>query len=148
MEQPRVIRGLRVVAGVIRNSNGIGMAVITFPIGNQTNHFAEAYAALQTTMLAKEMGISRLWLEGDSNNIIKCLKGEHPPSWNIINIFEETKQILNSFEKVYISNEYRESNSISDWMANDAVKSDKPKKWINGASLPMEVKCLIDMESI
>ena len=65
---------------VIRNCHGYGTAVITFPQGHQTNHYVEACAVLQITKLEKEVKVKSLWLEGDSNNIIKCLRGEHPPS--------------------------------------------------------------------
>ena len=52
----------------------------------QTNHFVEAMTTLQITNLAKDQGISKLWLEGDSMNIVNCLNEVVRPSWNIDNI--------------------------------------------------------------
>ena len=66
--------------GVIINYHRYGIAMVTFPLGHQTNYYVEACVALQITKLAKEVGVKILWLEGDSNNIIKCIRGEHPPS--------------------------------------------------------------------
>ena len=99
---------------VIKNSHGYGIAAITFPLGHQTNHYVEACVALQTTKLAKEVGVKSIWLEGDSNNIIKCLRGEHPLSWSIKNMMEETKDILHSFKKVYVSHVYHDANVVVD----------------------------------
>lgn len=65
---------------VIRNISGYGIATITFLVGHQSNHFTKACVALQTTKLAKDIFVKCLWIERDSNNIIKCLKGNHPPS--------------------------------------------------------------------
>lgn len=46
--------------GVIINCCGYGIAVVSFPMGHQTNHYAEACATLQTTKLAKEVGLKSL----------------------------------------------------------------------------------------
>lgn len=75
---------------MIRNCHGYGIVAVTFPLGHQINHYVEACATLQTTKLGKEIGVKSLWLEGDSNNIIKCLRGEHPLSLSIKNMMEET----------------------------------------------------------
>ena len=61
---------------------------------------------------------------------------------------EETKQILLTFEKVYVSHEYREANSIVDLMANEAVKRDTSTRWTNGDKLLVEVKSMIEKERI
>ena len=44
------------------------------------NHYAKASVALHAIKLALTIGIKNLWLEGDSLNIIKCLKGCSHPS--------------------------------------------------------------------
>ncbi len=46
--------------GVIINLHGYGIAVVTFPLEHQTNHFAKACASLQTMKLAKEIGVKSL----------------------------------------------------------------------------------------
>ena len=134
--------------GVIRNSYGYGIAMVTLPLENQTNHFVEACIVIQTTKLAKDIGVRCLWLEGDSNNIIKCLKGEHYSFWSIKNMVEETKQILLTFERVYVSHEYREENLAANWMANEVVKRDMSYRWTNGDSVPTTFKSMIEIERI
>ena len=65
--------------GVIRNSFGEGIAAFASPLGFQTNHLAEARAASRVVKLAFEAGITKLWLEGDSKNIINTINGIYPP---------------------------------------------------------------------
>lgn len=83
--------GLAGCGGVIRNNFGHCMAVVTLPLGIKTNPLTEVMASLQVTKLAKDIGVTRLWLQGDSMNIIKCLIGLSIPSWTIDNIIKETK---------------------------------------------------------
>ena len=104
--------------GIIRNSHKVGIAALSYPIRNQTNHFAEASAAYHIVKLAVKVGINNLWLEGDSLNIINCLKGVVPPSWTIQNIIEETCANLGKFKKVYIGHVYKEASPVANWFAN------------------------------
>lgn len=84
--------------GVTRDSQGHGSAGVALTLEIQTNHVIEAMAALQTTKIAKEKGVTKLWLEGDSLNIINYLKGSHHPTWTIDNIIKENISILNTFD--------------------------------------------------
>ena len=65
---------------IIKNSHGVGEVAFSYPLGNQTNHFVEASAALHTVKLALIVGVDNLWLEGDSLNIINCLNEGVPSS--------------------------------------------------------------------
>lgn len=134
--------------GVIKNSHGNRIVAVTFPLRHQTNYYAKACAALQTTKLEKEVRVKSLWLEEDSNNIIKCLRGEHPLSWSIKNMMEETKSILLSFKRVYVSHVYREGNAVADWMANEVVRRDTSHGWKSGEGILTVAKSLIEIERI
>ena len=118
------------------------------PLGFQTNHFLEAKVACKIVKLAFDMGIKKLWLEGDSNNIIRCIKFITQPSWSIANIIEETRSILEYFECVYVTHVYREANTMEDWFSNEAVRQDKLMTWNSGRNFLKEVKSLIELEKI
>ena len=107
--------------GVIRNSFGEGIATFASPLGTQTNHLAEARAAIRVVKLAFDAGVTKLWLEGDSKNIINTIMGTTPPSWSIANIIAETRATLTKFEKVHVTHVYREANPVADWFANTGV---------------------------
>ena len=66
--------------GIIRNCHGFGVAAFSYPLGTQMNHYTEASVVLQAIKLALAIGIKKFRLEGDSLNIIKCLKGCSHPS--------------------------------------------------------------------
>ncbi len=60
------------------------------------------------------MGIKKLWLEGDSNKIIRCIKGITQPSWTIANLIEETHTFLDNFKCVHVTHVYKEDNPMVD----------------------------------
>ena len=98
--------------------------------------------------LALDMGVKKLWLEGDSNNIIRCIKGVIQPSWTIANIIEEILSTLRNFDSLHVNHEYREVNSMADWFTNEVVKQDKVMILNLGGNIPEEVKSLIELEKI
>ena len=98
--------------------------------------------------LAFEAGITKLWLEGDSKNIINTINGISPPSWSIANIIAETRATLTKFEKVHVTHVYREANPVADWFANAGVNAATNLTWLAGKDFPSEAKSLIDYDKI
>ena len=135
-------------SGIIRNSYGEGIAAFSLPLGFQSNHFAKARAAYEAIKLAFDMGSKWLWLEGDSKNIIDCIKCITQPSWTISNIIEGTHTIMDKFERVYVTHVFREVNFVADWFANEGVRWDELMIWKMGRKLHEEVKSIINQEKI
>ena len=65
---------------VIKNEESYTIGAMAIPIGVQTNHIEEASATLYGLSLAKSLNLSKVWLEGDSLNIVKFLNKVDPPS--------------------------------------------------------------------
>lgn len=61
--------------GIVRNFARSCLVAVAGPLGSQTSHYADS-TALNTLIIAKNLNHDNLWLEGDSLNIIKCLKGK------------------------------------------------------------------------
>jgi ribonuclease HI len=118
---------------------------MAIPIGFQTNHIAEASATLYGLSYAKSLDLTKVWLEGDSLNIINCLNMVTPPSWTIENIINKAKYIINSFEACVITHNYREVNKVADWVANVVCRSNEIVTWKNYDYFPMKGKSLIEM---
>ena len=123
---------------MIRNSNGDFVGGMAIPLGCQTNHVAEASAALYGLMYAKDLNLANIWIEGDSLNIINCLKKIYPPSWKISNIITKAGYIINSFQNCIISHNYREENGLADWASNVACCNDQKIIWDSYATLPAD----------
>ena len=115
--------------GIIRNNLGGRTMVISFPLGHQTNHLAEASAARHVVKLALALGIDHLWLEGDSLNIINCILGITKPTWIIVSIIEDLKSDLRKFKKYHVSHVYREANMAANWFANATVTNNSVMTW-------------------
>ena len=98
--------------------------------------------------LALDMGVKKLSLEGDSNNIIRCIKGVIQPTWTIAHIIEEIHTSLGNFDSIHVSHDYKEANSVADWFANEAVKQEKVMIWNTGEDTPKNVKSLIKLKKI
>ncbi|XP_057824801.2 uncharacterized protein LOC131036824 [Cryptomeria japonica] len=108
-------------SGVIQNGATFCIRVVAFPLGNQTNHLAEAMGALQAIKLAHNLGFKFLSLEGDSKNIINCLFGKHQPLWTIKNIINSNKEMLEGFDQCYTSHDYREAKRSANCATNETV---------------------------
>ena len=67
---------------------------------------------------------------------------------DIANMVEELKKILQTFEKVYVLQEYKEAKSISDWMTKKVVKRDKLARWTTGDGIFLDWKRMIEKERI
>ena len=100
--------------GVLRDEVGNVIDAIAIPIGKSNSHIAEATAALYNIKLVVELGYSKLWLEGDSLNIINTLNNKNAISWSIEAMIMEIKTLIQKFEKVAISHIYHEANGVSD----------------------------------
>ena len=98
--------------------------------------------------LALDVGVKKLWLEGESNNIIRCIKGDLHLAWTITNIIEEICTKLGKFECIHVSHEYREANSVANWFTNEAVKKDMVMIWNTGGNILVVAKILINRERI
>lgn len=129
---------------VIRNSNGDNMGSLAIPIGFETNHVIEASTALHGLLYANKMNMKKIWLEGDSLNIINCLNKKTTPSWKISNIIYEAIQIINSFDMCVISHNFREANGLADLAANLACRNDHSFIWDTHDPLPLEAQLLFN----
>ena len=123
---------------VIRNSIGDFFSHMAIPLGCQSNHVTKASATLYGLMLAKDLNLVNIWIEGDSLNIINCLKNTNPPSWTISNIIAKARKIINSFQNCFISHNYREVNGLADWASNVACGNDRKIIWDSFATLPAD----------
>ena len=78
---------------VLRDHVGNVIDAIAVPIGHSNSHIAEATATLYTLKLAIDLGYPKLWLEGDSLNIINILNNKNSISWSIEATVMEIKSL-------------------------------------------------------
>ena len=110
--------------GGVIYENGVERYTYKKYIGSTTNNVAEYKALLNGLLLAKEKGITRLEVYGDSKLVIEQVTG----NWKVksrllIPIHREICAFLidNPFEQITFQHVYRKNNKRADELANEAL---------------------------
>jgi ribonuclease HI len=100
------------------------MVALTEWVGvNVTNNYAE-YSGLRAGLRsALELGIKELVVCGDSLLVVKQISGQYKvKSPNLLQIYEECKELSKCFEQIEFRHVYRDNNKRADKLSNDALK--------------------------
>jgi probable phosphoglycerate mutase len=92
-------------------------------IGNKnTNNEAEYIGLIIGLEEAINMGITKLYVEGDSLLVIKQMKGEYKvKSENLYKLYEKAKKLEKQINTVVYSHVYRDKNKRADELSNIAL---------------------------
>src|SRR4051812_10993501 len=71
------------IGGLFRDSNGQFILGFASYLGNASSMLTESKALLLGLYFAKELGTSNLWIESDSEILVKYLNGILDPQWSI-----------------------------------------------------------------
>ena len=107
---------------VVRAQDGTPLVTLGRFIGRATNNVAE-YRALITAMEeAKKLGAKSIVIRGDSELIIKQMKGEyrvkHP---DMKDLYDEAQFLIHQFNEATITHNLRHKNELADRLANLAM---------------------------
>ena len=107
---------------VVQAEDGTPLVTLGRFIGRATNNVAE-YRALITAMeKAKELGATRILIRGDSELIIKQMRGEYRvkhPDMKVLHA--EANTLLREFKQAKIEHNLRHKNELADKLANLAM---------------------------
>ena len=110
------------VGVVLRAQDGTPLVTLGRFIGRATNNVAEYKALITALEQAKQLGATKIIVRGDSELIIKQMRGEyrvkHP---DLRPLYEEAQSLLRQFAKSKIEHNYREDNTLADKLANLAM---------------------------
>lgn len=112
-------------------------------LGSQINHFVNAYVAYISLKMVVSRGFTKVWLEGNSLNIINCLKEKYTPSWMINRLFLESINILNLFNKYKVTHVFWEGNYVTDRLESLGVHYQIMLSWGINYKILEEIKMLI-----
>jgi ribonuclease HI len=114
--------GPAAVAAVVRDADGEVVQEKGETIGRATNNVAEYRALLLGIELAAALGASELELVGDSELIVRQVKGEYKVRDAALRgLHTEVKEALKPFERWSIRHVRREENAEADQLVNDAL---------------------------
>jgi ribonuclease HI len=107
---------------VLRAADGTPVVTLGRFIGRATNNVAEYKALITALEKARELGARRIRVLGDSELIVKQMRGEYRvKNPDLRALYDEAQDLFKSFPAATIDHNYREENSLADRLANLAM---------------------------
>ena len=107
---------------VLRAADGTPLITLGRFIGRATNNTAEYQALITGLQKAQELGAQKLIIRGDSELIIKQMKGEyrvrHP---ELKPLYEEAYHLFHQFKEARLEHNLQHKNTLADKLANLAM---------------------------
>ncbi len=114
--------GPAAVGVVVRDESGEVVADAGEPIGTATNNVAEYRALLRGIELAAEHGATELELYGDSELVVKQVRGEYKvKDAGLKPLHAQARQALSAFTTWSFNHVRREQNAEADALVNQAL---------------------------
>jgi ribonuclease HI len=114
--------GPAAIAAVVQDADGGVLVECGERIGQATNNVAEYRALLLGIERAKALGASELELVGDSELVVKQVKGEYKvKDAGMRELHAQVKAALRDFESWSIRHVRREQNAEADRLVNQAL---------------------------
>lgn len=107
---------------VLRAKDGTELVTLGRFIGRATNNVAEYRALITALQKAQELGARRVAIRGDSELVVKQMKGEYRvKNEGLRELYHEAQALLRQFEHATIDHNYRHKNALADKLANLAM---------------------------
>jgi len=107
---------------VVAAADGTPLVTLGRFIGRGTNNAAEYRALIIGLQEAKKLGAKKVVIRGDSELIIKQMRGEyrvkHP---DLKGLYDEAQHLLHQFDHAKIEHNLRHKNELADKLANLAM---------------------------
>jgi ribonuclease HI len=107
---------------VLRAADGTTLVTLGRFIGRATNNVAEYRALITALEEAQKLGAKKIQIRGDSELIIKQMRGEyrvkHP---DMKTLYEEAQDLVHQFDEHTITHNLRHKNELADKLANLAM---------------------------
>jgi ribonuclease HI len=123
---------------IIRNHQGEVMGSLSqrFPFPHSVEA-VEASAARSAIQFARDLGFTKIDLEGDSKTVVEALILREPCTTMYGHIIEDTKQIAQSLQSVLFLHTNREGNVMAHLLAKRARQNKPFEAWLE--SVPPEL---------
>jgi ribonuclease HI len=120
---------------VLRATDGTQLLTLGRFIGRATNNVAEYRALITGLQKAKELGARRVAIRGDSELVVKQMKGEYRVKNEALrDLYDEACALLGQFAGSTIDHNYRNKNALADKLANLAMDRKADVTDVNGAA--------------
>lgn len=124
---------------VIRAQDGTPLVTLGRFIGRATNNVAEYTALITGLEEAKKLGARKIRILGDSELIVKQMRGEYRvKSTDLRHLYEKAQDLMAEFSPATIDHNYRESNALADRLANLAMDRKRDVTDAGADDLPLD----------
>ena len=107
---------------VVRAQDGTPLVTLGRFIGRATNNVAEYTALITAMQKALELGARKILIRGDSELVIKQMRGEYRvKNPDLKTLYDEAQHLYHQFDQAKIEHNYREKNALADRLANLAM---------------------------
>src|SRR5438477_3270293 len=118
---------------VVRAKDGTELVTLGRFIGRATNNVAEYRALITAMQKARELGAKRVAIRGDSELVVKQMRGEYRVKNEALRgLYEEAQKLLRQFEHATIDHNYRHKNALADKLANLAMDRQRDVTDVDG----------------
>ena len=118
---------------VVRAKDGTELVTLGRFIGRATNNVAEYRALITAMQKARELGAKRVVIRGDSELVVKQMRGEYRVKNEALRaLYEEAQKLLRQFEHATIDHNYRHKNALADKLANLAMDRQRDVTDVDG----------------
>ncbi|XP_004292334.1 PREDICTED: uncharacterized protein LOC101294915 [Fragaria vesca subsp. vesca] len=108
---------------------GQGCSTTCFNLGTITIPVAEVIALRNSLIYAKNQGLAKIEVEGNSKLVIDAVNGVSSPPWKLLKLVQDIKALSSSFEFVKFKHVFREANFVANALANLGHMVDNMNLW-------------------
>lgn len=131
---------------VLRAQDGTPLVTFGRFIGRATNNVAEYRALILGLEKAKELGAKKIIIRGDSELIIRQMRGEYRvKSPELKQLYDEAQFLYHQFDEARIDHNYREKNTLADRLANLAM--DRKAEVTEAAESPVDAPAPLESKA-
>ena len=107
---------------VVRAADGTPLVTLGRFIGRATNNVAEYRALITALQKAAELKARKVVIRGDSELIVRQMKGEYRvKNADLRELYDEAQDLIRQFDHATIDHNYRHKNALADRLANLAM---------------------------
>jgi ribonuclease HI len=135
------------VGVVLRAQDGTTLLTLGRFIGRATNNVAEYRALILALEEARKLGAKKVLIRGDSELIVKQMRGEYRvKNPDLRELYDQAQHLLREFDQTRIEHNLREHNSLADKLANLAMDRRSDVTDMDSGDAPVEAPAAVATE--
>ena len=135
--------GPAAIGVVLTSTDGTSLVTLGRYIGKATNNVAEYSALIVALEEAKKLGATDILIRGDSELVIKQMRGEYRVKHPDMKILcTQAQMLVRDFAKVKIEHNLRHKNELADKLANLAMDRQGEVTDVDSLPTPKEVSVI------